>query len=210
MFFTAIKTFDPTTPLTVNDENLVRAHFESIWSRPPNAFTNQPIPSCKIRKINFKVKNTPLIYYLKAEKMFRPHIKSLVEEQVTLGVTPALIRKQRDPFSPELLSIMLLVHYDDVKYIPVAGRNRPTLLTSAECKNVLENVFVRRLLSCWIRYSSKLSVTISASHPPKARWLPIMKRIKSGDAEKKKIIGKTPMLLTPAECKNVLENVFVK
>ena len=116
--------------------------------------------------------------------MFRSHIKSLVEERVTVGVGPAVIRKQRKLFSPELLSIMLLVHYDDVKHIPVTGRNTGTLLSPSECKNVLENVFVRRLLSQWIRFSSKLPVTITTNCMPKACRLPLMKRIKNRVTEK--------------------------
>ena len=72
---------------------------------------------------------------------------------------------------------MLLIHYDEIKQIPVAGREASNQLSPVEC-HTLANIFIRQLLLHRLRSCSKLPVTLTTCWPLKARKLPIMKRLK--------------------------------
>ena len=184
MLNTAFETFDPTSPLTTNDEDEVRGHFESnlrktFWDNPPRSTINRPTLLREIRRINFKIKHTRLKSILKAEKHFRTDIASSIKYYAKATVRDIDVSKPKkiNPTFLPLLRVMLLLHYEEIKKNPVFGRDRSNHLSPLECQTLISNIFIRKLILLWIKSSSKLPVTLDTCWPHKARTFPNMKKL---------------------------------
>ena len=141
----------------MSDEDEVRRYFkpdlrDTFWDNPPRSPINQAELLGELHSITTKLSQVTQKTLLKAEKVFRPHIACSIKHYATVSVGVNDISKQRkitNAFSP-LLAIMLLVHYDEIKQISVAGRDLSKQLSPVKCQALLANIFIRQLLLLWI------------------------------------------------------------
>ena len=161
--------YDPCTELTWKDAQDVESYFE-------NQRRNT------LKKINFKLRNVSPLILLKAEKYYRRHTDQLIKYYHTHPVNVEVVRKKNklNKAYKQLLYVMLMVHYDELKKIPVVGRQHATHLSPVEAQNLLQNVIMRQILRVWIKSTHTTpTLTITESSPFKARSLPKLKRLKN-------------------------------